>query len=65
MEIEEQEERRRRMNPIVRDGGGHYYPTHSFLHHLTDYLSEFQYRFRQVRTQATNLARSPRRLSTF
>ena len=65
MEIEEQEERRRRMNPIVRDGGGHYYPTHSFLRHLTDYLSEFQYRFRQVRTQATNLARSPRRLSTF
>ena len=63
MEREDAEERRRRMNPIVRDGGG---SLHSNMVTRTQFIfAEFQYRFRQDRIPPASICRTPCRLSTF
>ena len=67
MEREDAEERRRRMNPIVRDGGRSSTLLRTWSRELTisSICIEFQYRFRQDRNPSANLCRSPYRLSTF
>lgn len=65
MEREDAEEVRRRMNPIVRDGGRSL-PLCAWSCALILFLSvAFQYRFRQVRNPPESLCCSPPHLSTF
>lgn len=66
MEREDAEERRRRMNPIVRDGGRSLFPFRAWSCGLILFLPVvFQYRFRQDRNPQESICRSPCRLSTF
>jgi hypothetical protein len=63
MEREEQEERRRGQNPVVRDGG--LCQSFTYLHcFILSQTAEFQYRFRQDRV-AASLSRKALCFSTF
>lgn len=65
MEREDAEEHRRRINPIVRDGGRSSNLSSNLITWTHFIFPEFQYRFRQGQNPPTKLCRSPCRWSTF